>query len=82
MFEAQIKITLKKTVADPQGLTVKHALESLDFNSIDQVRMGKFITITVKQKDQAKAKAEVEQMCQKLLSNTIIEDYSFDLKAL
>ena len=48
MFEAQIKVTLKKTVADPQGQTIKHALESFGFASIDQVRMGKFITVTLK----------------------------------
>ncbi len=73
--EAQIKITLKKTVADPQGLTLKHALESLGFGGIGDVRIGKFITIQVEDQD----KAKVEQMCQKLLANPIIEDFTVDI---
>lgn len=79
MYEAQVKITLKKTVADPQGLTVKHALESLNFKDISGVRMGKFITLQLNSKDQAKAKAEAEEMCQKLLANPIIEDFSIEV---
>jgi len=79
MFEAQIKITLKKTVADPQGLTVKHALESLDFKGIEEVRMGKFITLKLKAKDKASAKSEAEEMSKKLLANPIIEDFSIEV---
>lgn len=79
MYEAQVKITLKKTVADPQGLTVKHALESLDFKGLDQVRMGKFVTLKLDAKDEAKAKAEAEEMCKKLLANPIIEDFSVEV---
>ena len=82
MFEAQIKVTLKKTVADPQGQTIKHALESFGFASIDQVRMGKFITVTLKAKDFAAAKDEAAKMCAKLLANPIIEDYSIEVKPL
>jgi len=79
MYEAQIKITLKKTVADPQGLTVKHALEALGFGGIGVVRMGKFITLQLEAKDQEKAKEEAKGMCEKLLSNPIIEDFSFEV---
>lgn len=79
MFEAQIKITLKKTVADPQGLTVKHALESLGFGGIGTVRMGKFITVQLNSKDKPKAEAEAKEMCQKLLANPIIEEFSFEV---
>jgi len=82
MFEAQIKVTLKKTVADPQGQTIKHALESFGFSSIEGLRMGKFIIVTIKAKDQAEAKAQAEKMCQKLLANPIIEDYSIEVKPL
>lgn len=80
MFEAEIKISLKKTVADPQGLTVKHALESLDFKSLNEVRMGKLVRIKLDVKDQAQAEAEVKQMCEKLLANQIIEDFSFEVR--
>ena len=79
MFEAQIKITLKKTVADPQGLTVKHALESLGFNGIAGVRMGKYIIVQLNAKDKDKAAAEAKEMCNKLLANPIIEDYSIEV---
>ena len=82
MFQAQIKVTLKKTVADPQGLTVKHALESLAFNGIEELRMGKFILIQLKAKDKAEAEAEVRAMCQKLLANPIIEEFSFEVKKI
>ena len=80
MFEAQIKIILKKTVADPQGLTVKHALESLDFKGIDEVRMGKFIIVKLTAKNEAEAKAEAEQMSKKLLANPIIEDFTVEIR--
>jgi phosphoribosylformylglycinamidine synthase len=79
MYEAQIKVTLKKTVADPQGLTVKHALESLGFNGLSEVRMGKFITLKLNAKDKAKAEAEARGACEKLLANPIIEDFSFEV---
>lgn len=82
MFQAEIKITLKKTVADPQGLTVKHALESLDFKGINGIRMGKFIIVQLEAKDQARAEVEVADMCQKLLANPIIEEYSFEVKKI
>jgi phosphoribosylformylglycinamidine synthase len=79
MYEAQVKVTLKKTVADPQGLTVKHALESLGFKGISGVRMGKFITIQLTSKDKAKAQEEAKGACEKLLANPIIEDFSFEV---
>ena len=79
MFEAQVKITLKKTVADPQGLTVKHALESLGFDSISGVRMGKFIKLQLTSNDEAKAKVEAEEMSKKLLANPIIEDFAIEV---
>lgn len=79
MFTAEVKITLKKTVADPQGLTVKHALESLGFKDIAGVRMGKFIILQLNAIDEAKAGAEATEMCQKLLSNPIIEDFTLEV---
>ena len=80
MFQADIQITLKKTVADPQGLTVKHALESLEFKGLNEVRMGKFITLKLDVKDKAQAQAQVKAMCDKLLANPIIEEYQFEVK--
>jgi len=79
MFEARVSITLKKTVADPQGLTVKHALDSLGHKEADNVRVGKYLTLTLDVKDRKKAQAKLDDMCRQLLSNPIIEDYSFEL---
>lgn len=80
MFEAEIYITLKKTVADPQGLTVKHALHSLGYKDLTEVRMGKLVTLKLKSSNRAAVEKEITGMCQQLLANPIIEDYRFQLK--
>lgn len=80
MLEAEIYIKLKKTVADPQGLTIKHALESLNYKDLEQVRIGKLITIKLNLRDKQKAKQQVEGMCKSLLANPIIEDYSYKIE--
>ena len=80
MLEAEIYITLKKTVSDPQGLTIKHALESLGYKNLEEVRVGKLITIKLSSKDKKKAEQKLDEMCQKLLANPIIEDYNLKIK--
>ena len=80
MLKAEIYITLKRTVADPQGLTVKHALESLGHDKIEDVRLGKLMVIKLALDDKKKAKMQVEDMCKKLLANPIIEDYRFKIE--
>lgn len=80
MFEVKISIMLKKTVADPQGLTVKHALDSLGYKDVDNVRIGKLITMSLKTDKKDVAEKQLDEMCKKLLANPIIEDYSFDIK--
>ena len=82
MLKAEISITLKRTVADPQGLTVKHALESLGYKDLADVRIGKLVVIKLNFKDKKRAEREIDEMCKKLLANTIIEDYSFSIKEL
>ena len=82
MLKAEINITLKRTVADPQGLTIKHALESLGYKDLADVRMGKLVVIKLNLKDKQRAKRQVNQMCKKLLANPIIEDYSFSIKEI
>jgi phosphoribosylformylglycinamidine synthase subunit PurS len=79
MFEAEVYISLKKSVADPQGLTVKHALESLNYKGLKDVRMGKMVRLKLDVKDKAQAEAEVKGMCEKLLANPIIEDFTFKI---
>jgi phosphoribosylformylglycinamidine synthase len=77
MLKAEIYITLKNTVSDPQGLTIKHALESLGFKGIEDVRIGKLVIVKLNSKDKNHVQKEIEQMCKKLLANPIIEDYHF-----
>ena len=80
MFLAKIFITLKLTVNDPQGLTIKGALYNLGLTSVDDVRTGKYIQIRVIEKDRETAYHHVDEMCRKLLANPIIENYRFELE--
>lgn len=79
-MKAKVHITLKSGVLDPQGKAVQHALASLGFAGVDNVRQGKFIELELTETDPAKAKASVEQMCKSLLANTVIENYKVDLE--
>ena len=79
MLKAQVYVTLKETVVDPQGLVVKHGLESLGFSGIDEVRCGKIITLKVASGSKARLAKDIEVMCKKLLANPIIEDYKIKI---
>ena len=68
-------ITLKKDVLDPQGKVIHQTLYGMGFKNIDEIRQGKFFEIEVKENDPLKAKNIVEDMCKKLLSNLVIENY-------
>ena len=68
-------ITLKKDVLDPQGKVIHQALDGMGFNSVNEVRQGKYFEIEVKEDDPKKARAMVEEMCKKLLANLVIENY-------
>lgn len=78
-MQAKIYITLKKGVLDPQGKAIANALGHLGFSGVDDVRQGKFIEVKLAETDPAKAEAAVEEMCKKLLANTVIENYSYEL---
>lgn len=77
--KAKVHITLKTGVLDPQGKAVQHALGSLGFSGVNDVRQGKYIELDLTETDPAKAKAAVEQMCKGLLANTVIENYAIEL---
>jgi len=68
-------ITLKKDVLDPQGKVIHQALDGMGFNSVNEVRQGKYFEIEVREDDPQKAKAIVDEMCKKLLVNLVIENY-------
>ncbi len=78
-MKAKVHVTLKQGVLDPQGKAVQHALEALGFGGVAGVRQGKFIELELTETDPEKAEAEVEEMCKKLLANTVIEDYSIEI---
>ncbi len=80
MFLARVYVTLKPTVNDPQGLTIRGGLHSLGFDGVDSVRAGKYIEITLEGDDKASAEKQVTEMCQKLLANSVIEDFRFELE--
>jgi phosphoribosylformylglycinamidine synthase len=80
MYLAKVYITLKPTVNDPQGLTIKGALHNLGFNSVEDIRAGKYIEVRIKTNGLTKAKEQMNDMCHKLLANPVIENYSFDLE--
>jgi phosphoribosylformylglycinamidine synthase len=79
MFLARVYVTLKPTVNDPQGLTIKSALHSLGFAAVDSVRAGKYMEIRVDAQDRGSAESQVREMCSKLLANPVIEDFRFEL---
>lgn len=76
---AVINVFLKDGVLDPQGKAAHHALDSLGFAGVDDVRIGKQIVIKVGTDNKAKAEAEVKEMCETLLANTVIEDYTIEI---
>jgi phosphoribosylformylglycinamidine synthase PurS subunit len=80
-IKARIYITLKSTVSDPQGMTVKGGLHQLGFTNVNDVRIGKFIELEVTAESVEMAELEVTDMCDKLLANMIIEEYTFKLES-
>ena len=79
MMRAKIHVTLKNGVLDPQGEAVRHALGSMGFDGIEGVRQGKVIELELSETDPAKAKTNITEMCEKLLANTVIENYEIEL---
>ena len=78
-MKAHIKVTLKSGVLDPQGKAIEGALASLGFDGINGVRQGKYFEIELVETDKAKAEAQVKAMCEKLIANTVIENYTIEL---
>ena len=74
-MKISVVITLKKDVLDPQGKVIHQTLDGMGFEGIDQIRQGKYFEIDTKESDKKKAEAKVEEMCKKLLTNLVIEDY-------
>ena len=73
-------VTLKKEVLDPQGKVVSQTLKNMGYNNISNVRQGKYFDIEIEETDKEKAKKIIEEICKKLLTNIVIEDYTINLK--
>ncbi len=74
-MKIKVIITLKEGVLDPQGKAIQQTLNGMGFSSVNEVRQGKFFEVDVNEKDEAKAKIKVEDMCKKLLANLVIENF-------
>lgn len=80
MFKAKIHVTLKKSVLDPQGKTVLHALETLGYREAKDLRVGKYFELALDAANNAEAQKKIKEICDKVLVNTVIEDYAFELQ--
>lgn len=78
-MKALIHVTLKKGVFDPQGEAVSNALRSLNYQSVKEVRQGKYFEVKLNSLSKSQAEKQVHEMCEKLLANTVIEDFSFEI---
>lgn len=82
MFKVSVYVTPKRGVVDPQGAVIERALPALGHSGASDIRVGRYITLTVQGSDPEKAKADVDDMCRRLLANPIIEDYSFEISSV
>ena len=78
-MKAKVFVTLKRNVLDPQGKAVYHSLHSLGFDRVDDVRIGKVVELALRGNSREETEKEVEEMCRKLLSNPVIEDFQFEI---
>jgi phosphoribosylformylglycinamidine synthase PurS subunit len=78
-YQARIYITLRPSVLDPQGVAVKSGIQHLGYDNVEQVRIGKYIEMTLSATNEAEAKTQLDQICDQLLANPVIEIYRFDL---
>lgn len=78
-MKARVTVTLKTGVLDPQGKAIENGLASLGFEGVGEVRQGKVFDIAISDRDAEKAKADLSAMCEKLLANTVIENYAIEI---
>lgn len=79
-MKAKVYITLKDGVLDPQGKAIEGALGNLGFDGVNEVRQGKFIEVELAESDKSAAEENLKNMCEKLLANTVIEDYRYEFE--
>ncbi|MBY8914157.1 phosphoribosylformylglycinamidine synthase subunit PurS [Bacillus sp. YC2] len=79
MYKVKVYVSLKESVLDPQGSAVQHALHSMTYNEVQGVRIGKYMELTIEKSDRD-LDGLVKEMCEKLLANTVIEDYRYEVE--
>jgi phosphoribosylformylglycinamidine synthase PurS subunit len=79
MYNVKVFVTLKESVLDPQGGAVKDSLHRLSYQSVEDVRIGKYIELTIKKED-GEIEQQVREICEKLLANTVIEDFTYEIE--
>jgi phosphoribosylformylglycinamidine synthase subunit PurS len=79
-YQAQIYVTLRPSVLDPAGVAVQSGLQHMGYDNVSQVRIGKYIELTLTAADEAAAKVQLDRVCDQLLSNPVIENYRFELR--
>lgn len=80
MIKATVYVTIKQSVLDPQGVAVQDALHSLGFNEVESLRIGKYMEIELDTDNREEAEERLKVMCEKLLANTVVENYRFELE--
>jgi len=78
-LKVRVTVMLKGGILDPQGEAVKHALNSLGYNQVKTIRQGKVIEINLDETSEEEAKQNIKKMCEKLLANTVVEDYEIEI---
>jgi phosphoribosylformylglycinamidine synthase PurS subunit len=81
-YHARIYVTLRASVLDPAGTAVESGLQQMGYAEVESVRIGKYIEMQLTAKDEEEAKQHLDEMCDRLLANTVIENYCFELTAL
>ena len=79
MWKVKIEVILKKSVLDPQGAAVEKSLAALGYGNVEKMRVGKYLEFTLTGVSREEGEAQVREMCQRLLVNPVIEDYTFEL---
>jgi phosphoribosylformylglycinamidine synthase len=82
LYLAKIRVTLRKSILDPQGKAVEHSMQSLGFNNVKDTRIGKFIELKIDADSESAAKKLTDEVCKKILANPVMEDYSFEIVSL
>lgn len=79
MFKANVHVSLKKQVLDPQGKAIQHALHDLGFDAVRSLRYGKYMEVELESASRGEAESQLDAICRKLLANPVIEDYRFEI---